>query len=238
MEKTLSHLAIQGWYNIDSAIVFNLLSAANKRRNTCRAHISRVQQCQEEPFVQHVSQKVNLLGETPVCGECRRIRLTSLRDASVDFRIPNFGQLCHTQIEDDWGHDVAGLVLGYDQNIVINIISIKLHNGLLYYCQPFHCPKSVERLGLDCKGEYNNVNQGIMPESHNIVTATRDCGRVTAILYSRLATRLRSLAIILPIHLYLLSLESTFASVYHNYHTYAYKAQRWRTCPYTIIAVQ
>jgi len=168
MEKTLSHLALQGWYNIDSAIVFNLLSAANKWRNTCRAHISRVQQCQEEPFVQHVSQKVNLLGETPVCGECRRIRLTSLRDASVDFRIPNFGQLCHTQIEDDWGRDVAGLVLGYDQNIVINIISIKLHNGLLYYCQPFHCPKSVERLGLDCKGEYNNVNQGIMPESHNI----------------------------------------------------------------------
>jgi len=35
-----------------------------------------------------------------------------------------------------------------------------------------------------------------------IVTATRDCGRVTAILYSQLATRLRSLAIILPIHLF------------------------------------
>jgi len=31
-------------------------------------------------------------------------------------------------------------------------------------------------------------------------TATRDCGRVPAILYSRLATRLRTLAIILPIH--------------------------------------
>jgi len=61
-------------------------------------------------------------------------------------------------------------------------------------------------------------------------------GQVTAILYSRLATRLRSLAIILPIHLYLLSLESTFATVYHNYHTYAYKAERWRTCPDTMIA--
>jgi len=60
--------------------------------------------------------------------------------------------------------------------------------------------------------------------------------RVTAILYSRLATGLRSLAIILPIHLYLLSLESTFATAYHNCHTYAYKAERWRTCPYTIIA--
>ena len=34
------------------------------------------------------------------------------------------------------------------------------------------------------------------------VTATRDCGWVTAILYSRLAMRLRSLVIILPIHLF------------------------------------
>jgi hypothetical protein len=42
--------------------------------------------------------------------------------------------------------------------------------------------------------------------THHIVTATRDCGRVTAILYSRLATRLRSLAIILPIHLFTITL--------------------------------
>ena len=60
---------------------------------------------------------------------------------------------------------------------------------------------------------------------------------VTAILYSQLTTRLRSLAIIILIHLYLLSLESRFATVYHNHHTYAYQAERWRTCPYTIIAV-
>jgi len=46
------------------------------------------------------------------------------------------------------------------------------------------------------------------------VTAARDPGRVTAILYSRLATSLRSLAIILPIHLHLLSLISTFAPVF------------------------
>ena len=44
------------------------------------------------------------------------------------------------------------------------------------------------------------------------VTAAGDPGRVTAILYSRLATSLRSLAIILPIHLHLLSLASTFAT--------------------------
>jgi len=70
------------------------------------------------------------------------------------------------------------------------------------------------------------------------VTAARDPGPSNGHLYSQLATRVRSLAIILPIHLYLLSLESTFATIYHNYHTYAYKAERWRTCPYTIIAFQ
>jgi len=62
--------------------------------------------------------------------------------------------------------------------------------------------------------------------------------RVTAVLYSQLATRLRSLPIIIPIHLCLLSLESTCATVYHNDHTYSYKAELWRTCPYTIIAFQ
>jgi len=70
------------------------------------------------------------------------------------------------------------------------------------------------------------------PKEGDNVMATRDCGRGTASLYSRLTMRLRSLAIILPIHLYLLSLESTFATVYHNYHMYAYKAERWHTCPY------
>jgi len=37
-----------------------------------------------------------------------------------------------------------------------------------FYRQPFHCPTSVEHLGLDCKVEYTNANQGIMLESHNI----------------------------------------------------------------------
>jgi hypothetical protein len=45
---------------------------------------------------------------------------------------------------------------------------IKLQHGLLCYRQPFHNPTSVERLGLDCKVQYTNANQGIMPESHNI----------------------------------------------------------------------
>jgi hypothetical protein len=46
------------------------------------------------------------------------------------------------------------------------------------------------------------------------LTAARDLGWVTAILYSWLATSLRSVVIILPIHLYLLSLASTFATIF------------------------
>jgi len=168
MEDSLSHLALQGWYDIDSAEVFNLLSAADKRQNTGRAHLLRVQYCQEEPFFRPVSQQVHHLRETHVRGVCRSIKPTLLTDASEDFGIPNFGQLFRAQIEEDWGHEVCGLVLGYDQNVLIDSIFIKLHNGLLYYCQPFHCPTSVEHLRLDCKVEYTNANQGIMPESHNI----------------------------------------------------------------------
>jgi len=38
----------------------------------------------------------------------------------------------------------------------------------LHYHQPFHNPTYVERLGHDCKVEYTNANQRIMPEAHNI----------------------------------------------------------------------
>jgi hypothetical protein len=168
MEETLSYLALQGWYDIDSAKVFNLLSAADTRRNTRRAHLLRLQHCQDEPFFRPVSPQVHHLRETHVRGVCRSIKLTSLRDASEDFGIPNFGQLFRAQIEEDWGPEVSGLVLGYDQNVLLDSIFIKLQNGLSYYRQPFHCPTSVERLGLDCKVEYTDANQGIMPESHNI----------------------------------------------------------------------
>jgi hypothetical protein len=98
----------------------------------------------------------------------RSIKLTSLRDASVDFKIPNFGQLFRTQLKDDWGHEDSGLVPRYDQNVLIDSVFIKLQNGLLYYRQPFHCPTYVECLGLDCTVEYTDANQGIIPESHNI----------------------------------------------------------------------
>ena len=68
----------------------------------------------------------------------------------------------------DWGHKVTGLVLGYDQNVLIDSMYIKLQNRLLNYHQPFHCSTSVEHLGLDCKVRYTNANQGIMPESHDL----------------------------------------------------------------------
>jgi len=99
---------------------------------------------------------------------CRSIKLASLRDAPEDFGIPNFGQQFCAQIEEDWGHEGSGLMLGYDQNVLLDSIFVKLQNGLLYYHQPFHCPTSVEHLGLDCKVDCTNANQGIMPEAHNI----------------------------------------------------------------------
>jgi hypothetical protein len=168
MEETLSNLALQGWYDIDSAKVFNLLSAADKRQNTRRAHLLLLQHCQDERFFRPVSPQVHHLSETHDRGMGRGIELTSLRDVSEDFGIPNFGQLFRAQIEEDYRPKVSGLVLGYDHNVLLDSIFIKLQNGLSYYRQPFHCPTSVERRRLDCKVEYTNANQGIMPESLNI----------------------------------------------------------------------
>jgi hypothetical protein len=104
MEETLSHLALQGWCDIDCAKVFNVLSATDKRRSTRRAHLLRLQTIDDEPIICPVSQQVYHFRETYVRGVCRRIKLTSLRNASEDFRIRNFGLLFRTQIEEDWGH--------------------------------------------------------------------------------------------------------------------------------------
>jgi len=40
MEVTLAYSALQGWYNIDSATLFNLLCTADIWENTRRAHLS------------------------------------------------------------------------------------------------------------------------------------------------------------------------------------------------------
>jgi len=168
MEETLVYLALQGWYNIDSARVFNLLSTTDKRQSTGRAHLLRLQTIEDEPIIRPVSQQLYHLREMHVRGVCSSIKLTSLRDASEDFGIPNFGQLFRAQIDENWGHEVSRLVLGYNQNVLLDSIFIQLQNGLLYYRQPFNNPTSVECLGLDCKVEYTNANQGIMHESHDI----------------------------------------------------------------------
>ena len=58
MVETLSYLALQGWYDIDSAEVFNLLYTTNERRSTHRAHLLRLQTIQEEPIIRPVSQQL------------------------------------------------------------------------------------------------------------------------------------------------------------------------------------
>jgi hypothetical protein len=175
MEETLSYLALQGWYDIDLANIFNLLSATDKRQNTPRAHLLHLQTIQEKPILCPVSQQVYYLREKHVYGVCRSIKLTSLRDASEDFGILNFGQLFCARIEEDWGHEVSGLMLRSNQNVLLHRIFIKLQNGLFDYYQPFHYPTSVESLELDCKVEYTNANQGIMPEAHNIWVQYTQC---------------------------------------------------------------
>jgi hypothetical protein len=114
IEETLSYLALECWYDIDSAKVFKLLPATDKRRTTPRGHLLCLQTIQDEPIFRHVSSQVYHLSETHVRGVGRSIKITSLRVASDDFRIPNFGQLFRAQIDEDLGHEVSGLVLGYD----------------------------------------------------------------------------------------------------------------------------
>jgi len=72
------------------------------------------------------------------------------------------------------------------------------------------------------------------PKEGDNVTATRDCGQVMAILYSRLATRLRSRAIILhtPIYYHLSPRLQPYTS---NYHTYDCKTEQWSMYPYRYV---
>jgi len=167
-EEELSYLALHGWYDGDSAKMFIIPSATDARRSTCRAHLLRLQTIHDEPIICPISQLVYDLRETHGCGVCRGITIASLRDASDDFGIPNFGDLLRAQIEDDWRHEVSGLMLRYYQNVLIDCIFIELQKGRLCYCPRFHNLTSVEHLGLDCKAEYTHAKQGIMPEAHNI----------------------------------------------------------------------
>ena len=76
-----------------------------------------------------MSPQVHHLRATHVSGVCRCVKLTSLRSASEDFGNPNFRQLFRAQIEEVWGHEASGLVLGYDQNVLLDSIFIKPPHG-------------------------------------------------------------------------------------------------------------
>jgi len=114
MDNTGSYLALEGWYDIDSVKVFNLLSPTDNWRSTPRAYQLRLHTIQDKPIIRPVSKHVYHLRGMHVRGVWRSTKLTSLRNASEDFRIPNIGPLIHAQIEENWGHEVSGLVLGYD----------------------------------------------------------------------------------------------------------------------------
>jgi len=74
MEETVSYIALQSWYHIDSAKVVNLILAANKQRNMHSTHFLRHHHCQEEPFFRPGSQQIHYLRETDVCGVWRSIK--------------------------------------------------------------------------------------------------------------------------------------------------------------------
>lgn len=101
MEETLLYCALYGRYNIGFAIVCNLLSAANKLQHTHRAHLQYLQNWHEEPFFRPITQQVHHLRGTNICRVRRSIKFTSLRVASRDFGIPNFGQWFRPQIDQD-----------------------------------------------------------------------------------------------------------------------------------------
>ena len=73
------------------------------------------------------------------------------------------------------------------------------------------------------------------PKEGDTLTGAGDPGRVTAIVYSGLATSLRSLPMILPIyiHPYYRS-HPRLQPCSYNYHPYTYEAERRHTCPYTV----
>ena len=124
--ETLSCLALQGWYDIDLAKVFNVLTAAGKWRNTHRPHLLRLQHCQHEPFFRTVSLLVHHFSESHIRGVCRSIKLSSLREASEDVGITLFGQLSCAHIDENWRHEDGGLVVGYDQYVLTERIFINL----------------------------------------------------------------------------------------------------------------
>jgi len=90
MEETLSYLALQGWYNIDSEKVCNLLSTTDEKRGTWKAYLLRLQTVQDQPIIHPASEQVYCLRQTHIRTVCISMKSTSLRDSSEDFGIHTF----------------------------------------------------------------------------------------------------------------------------------------------------
>jgi hypothetical protein len=63
MEETVTYLALEGWYNMDSANGFNLLSATDTRGSIRRAHCLHLQSLQDDPNICLIFQQVYDLRE-------------------------------------------------------------------------------------------------------------------------------------------------------------------------------
>lgn len=87
IEETLPYLALQGWYDIDSAKVFTLLSATFTWQSTHRAHQTHLQTIQHEPIIHPVSLHRYHWREKHFPGVCRSIKLNSLW---IDQKISKF----------------------------------------------------------------------------------------------------------------------------------------------------
>jgi hypothetical protein len=103
-----------------------LLSATNRWHSTCRVHQLHIQTIHNEPVICPTFQHVYHLREAHVCGVCRSIKLTSVRNTSEDFGIPNCRQRFGVHIEEDWGPKISWLMLGYYHNIFMASIYIYL----------------------------------------------------------------------------------------------------------------
>jgi len=124
LEETLSYSALLVWYNIDSTRVLVPLFATNQRRSTCCTNSIHFQTMPENPCFHLISQQLYRLTETHVCWVCNRHILSPLRDVSEDIGISNFGQQFRADIDEYWGHQLCGLMLRYNQQVLIHNIFI------------------------------------------------------------------------------------------------------------------
>jgi len=167
VEESLYCVALQGWHDIQSAKVVNLLSATGRQCHIGTAHLVFLQYCEDECCFLPESWLVDHLSNTYVCRVCGRIKLTLLRVVLACFGMSHVRLLFHMPIEADWANQVHGLLLRYGWNILLDSILIKFQNGQLFYSQPFYSPTSLRPLDHNWTIGYPNAIRGIMPQSNN-----------------------------------------------------------------------